>query len=469
MSARALIVSAPRSGSGKTTVALGLIGALARRGLAVRAFKAGPDYIEGVYHAAQSGAPACNLDSWAMPPPLLDAIMANAAASADMLVIEGAMGLFDGIPGAPGRSGSTADLAVRFGIAVLLVLDVSGQSQSAAATLRGFASHEPALRIAGVVLNRVGSERHARLVRDAIAALDIPVLGALPREDGLRMPERHLGLVQAGEQADLADRLHRIALASERHLDIDALIAMASDPLIAAQAGIQTGSPLEVTLGPAQGRTRGRGRTGEVSPLTPPGQCIAVAQDAAFSFVYPHIVDGWRHAGAQIMPFSPVADEAPPECCDCCWLPGGYPELHAATLAAAQRFRKKLAEFAETRAVHGECGGYMVLGQGIEDAQGTRHAMGGLLGHATSFANRKLHLGYREARLLCDSPIGGAGAIVRGHEFHYATLMDGGNDDALLELSDAEGRPLGQSGGRRGRVTGSFFHCIAPVRAACAS
>jgi cobyrinic acid a,c-diamide synthase len=454
MSARALIVSAPCSGSGKTTVALGLIGALARRCVAVRAFKAGPDYIDAGFHAAASGAPACNLDSWAMPPPILDAIMTDAAGSADMLVIEGAMGLFDGIPGAPGRSGSTADLAVRFGLPVLLVLDVSGQSQSAAATLRGFASHEPALRIAGVVLNRVGSERHARLVRDAIAALDIPVLGALRREDALRMPERHLGLVQAGEHADLADRLHRIARATELHLDVDALIAMASDP---------------ITVGPAEGRTRGRGRTGEVSPLAPPGQCIALAQDAAFSFVYPHIVDGWRHAGAQIMPFSPLADEAPPECCDCCWLPGGYPELHAATLAAAQRFRKKLAEFAETRAVHGECGGYMVLGQGIEDAQGTRHAMGGLLAHATSFAKRKLHLGYREARLLCDSPIGGAGAIVRGHEFHYATLMDGGNDDALLELSDAEGRPLGQSGGRRRRVTGSFFHCIAPVRAACAS
>jgi cobyrinic acid a,c-diamide synthase len=461
MSARALIISAPRSGSGKTTVALGLIGALARRGLAVRALKAGPDYIDAGFHAAASGAPACNLDSWAMPPALLDAIVMDTAASGDMLVIEGAMGLFDGIPGASGRSGSTADLAVRFGIPVLLVLDVSGQSQSAAATLRGFASHEPAVRIAGVVLNRVGSERHARLVRDAIAALEIPVLGALPREPALRMPERHLGLVQAGEQADLADRLHRIALASERHLTIDAIVATASHPLLHAQAG----SPLEFTLGAAEGR----GRTGEVSPLPPPGQCIALAQDAAFSFVYPHILDGWRHAGAQIMPFSPVADEAPPECCDCCWLPGGYPELHAATLAAAQRFRKKLAKFAETRAVHGECGGYMVLGQGIEDAQGTRHAMGGLLGHATSFAKRKLHLGYREARLLCDSPIGGAGAIVRGHEFHYATLMDRGNDDPLIELGDAEGRPLGQSGGRRGRVTGSFFHFIAPVRAACAS
>jgi cobyrinic acid a,c-diamide synthase len=444
MSARALIISAPRSASGKTTVALGIIGALARRGIRVRGLKSGPDYIDTAFHSAASGAPACNLDTWAMPPALLDAVMQDAAASADMLVIEGAMGLFDGIAGAPGRRGSTADLALRFGIPVLLVLDVSGQSQSAAAVVRGFASHDPSVRIGAVVLNRVGSKRHAELVRAAIAPLEVPLLGALPRDEGLHMQERHLGLVQAGEHDVLTARIDQIARACERHLDIDTMIAMASRPLIAAQAGIQTGSLLA---------------------LAPPGQCIALACDTAFSFIYPHLVQSWRRAGAQVMPFSPLADEAPPECCDCCWLPGGYPELHAPALAAAQRFRTGLAKFAQTRPVHGECGGYMVLGQGLEDAQGERHAMAGLLGHSTSFAQRKLHLGYREARLLCDSPIGEAGAIVRGHEFHYAELMDGGTDDPFVELSDGEGRALGCSGARCGRITGSFFHFMAPAQA----
>jgi cobyrinic acid a,c-diamide synthase len=437
MTARAIIVAAPRSGSGKTTVAVGLIGALARRGMAVRAFKAGPDYIDAAFLAAASGTPACNLDSWAMPPALLDAAIRQAAAAADMLVIEGAMGLFDGIPGSSGRSGSTADLAVRFDIPVLLVLDVSGQSQSAAAVVRGFVSHQPALRIAGVVLNRVGSERHTQLVRDAIAFLEVPIMGALSREDTIQIPARHLGLVQASEQSDLSTLLGRLAEASARQLDIDAILGVAAVPRSSEGAAAM--------------------------PLRPPGHCIALAQDCAFSFVYPHLVEGWRRAGAQIMPFSPLADEPPPERCDCCWLPGGYPELHASALAAARRFHAGLARFAETRRVHGECGGYMVLGQGLEDAQGNHHAMAGLLGHSTSFAARRLHLGYREARLLCDSPIGPAGAIVRGHEFHYATLNGEGGDDPLVVLNDGEGRPLGHAGSRRGLVTGSFFHFIAPT------
>ncbi len=440
MTARAIVVAAPRSGSGKTTVALGLIGALARRGMTVRALKAGPDYIDAAFHAAASGAPAHNLDSWAMAPSLLDALMQDAATNADLLVIEGAMGLFDGIPGRSGRTGSTADIAARFAIPVLLVLDVSGQAQSAAAVVRGFASHQPALRISGVVLNRVGSERHAQLVGDAIACLGVPVVGVLPREEALRMPERHLGLVQARERDNLPAQLERIVEASERYLDIEGILGMAGVPRIPGTAALV--------------------------PLPPPGQNVALARDDAFSFVYSHIVESWQRAGAHIMPFSPLADEAPPECCDCCWLPGGYPELHAGALAAARRFRAGLERFAKTRPVHGECGGYMVLGRGLEDGQGERHAMVGLLGHATSFVQRRLHLGYREARLLCDSPIGRAGAIVRGHEFHYASLVEDGADDALVELSDGEARPLGRSGARRGHVTGSFFHFIAPAETA---
>jgi cobyrinic acid a,c-diamide synthase len=438
VSGRGLIVAAPRSGSGKTVITLALLAALRRRDVTVRAAKTGPDYIDPGFHAAATGAPGRNLDSWAMPPALLDAVLAEAAGTAEILVIEGVMGLFDGVAGPPGRRGTTADLAARFGLPVLLVLDVAGQSQSAAAVVRGFATHDPAVRIAGVVLNRVGSERHQVLVRDAIAALpdSIPILGAVPRAAALALPERHLGLVQAGEHGDLALWLDRLAEMAERHLDLDAVIAGAA-PL----------TPIR--------------RQAATSALPPPGQRIALALDQAFSFVYPHILQGWRDAGAEIATFSPLADEPPPDDGDACWLPGGYPELHAGALAAASRFRAGLARFAQNRPVHGECGGYMVLGQGLTDGDGARHAMTGLLGHATSFAQRKLHLGYREARLISDSPLGPAGGVVRGHEFHYATLVSAGGDAPLADLTDAQGRSLGPSGGRRHRVTGTFFHAIA--------
>jgi cobyrinic acid a,c-diamide synthase len=437
MIARGLVVSAPRSGAGKTIVTLALLAALRRRGVAVRAAKAGPDYIDPGFHAAATGRASVNLDTWAMPSALLDALIRDAAGGADFLVIEGAMGLFDGVPGPVGRTGAAADLAARCGLPVLLVLDVSGQSQTAAAIVRGLAAHDPAVRIAGVILNRVGSERHRMLVGDAIAALGVPVLGALPRDEGLRLPERHLGLVQAGEHAELTAWLDRLADTAERRIDLDGVVASAA-----------------VLPSPAGGGK-------ENSALPPPGNRIALAADAAFTFMYPHLLDGWRQAGAEIVRFSPLADDPPPDDCDCCWLPGGYPELHAGALAAAARFRTGLARFAATRPVHGECGGYMVLGEGLTDANGARHAMTGLLGHATSFAHRRLQLGYREARLLAECPIGSARTRVRGHEFHYATLLSAADDLPLAELTDGQGRPLGPTGGRRGRATGTFFHAIA--------
>jgi cobyrinic acid a,c-diamide synthase len=437
MTARGLIVAASRSGSGKTTVALGLLAAFKRLGVAVRAAKAGPDYIDPAFHAAASGAASINLDSWAMPPDLLHALAGEAAETAELVVVEGVMGLFDGVAGPPGRTGSTADLAARLGLPVLLVLDVSGQSQTAAAVVRGLAAHDPAVRIAGVVLNRVGSARHCALVEDAIDRLGVPVLGAVPREEALVLPERHLGLVQAQEHGDLTARLDGLADMAQRRLDLHRILAIAA-PLTVAAASHR-------------------------SALPPPGQRIAVAADRAFVFFYPHLRHGWRRDGAEIVMFSPLTDEPPPNDCDACWLPGGYPELHAGVLANAPRFQEGLRRFAATRPVHGECGGYMVLGEGLEDAHGTRHAMVGLLRHATSFAARKLNLGYREARLLADGALGQAGSIIRGHEFHYATLISPGADEAFLELTDAHGQLIRGAGGRRGHVSGTFFHAIARV------
>jgi cobyrinic acid a,c-diamide synthase len=441
VTARGLIVAAPHSGAGKTTVTLALLAALKRRGVGVRAAKAGPDYIDPAFHAAVTAAASVNLDSWAMSPTLLDALAVQAADGADIFLIEGVMGLFDGAPGAagpPGCRGTTADLAAHFGLPVILVLDVARQAQSAAALVRGFAAHDSAVRVGGVILNRVASERHRALVAEAIGALGVPVLGAVPREAALALPERHLGLVQAGEHADLGTLIDRLAAMAERHFDLDGIIARAV-PLTMAAA------------------TNG---TAHAPPVPPPGQRIALAHDSAFSFVYPHLVAAWRRAGAEVLPFSPLADELPPESADSCWLPGGYPELHAETLAAARKFSENLRRFAQTRPVHGECGGYMVLGESLEDAAGKSHAMTGLLGHSTSFFKRKLHLGYRSARLLADGVLGRAGTIVRGHEFHYAVESVGG-DESFAEFFDGEGRALGKTGCRRGRVSGTFFHAIA--------
>jgi cobyrinic acid a,c-diamide synthase len=435
MTARGLLISAPRSGAGKTTVTLGILKALARRGASVRSAKAGPDYIDGAFHAAATGHSSVNLDSWAMPPMLIDALVAEAARDADIFIVEGAMGLFDGVPGIAGRSGAAADIAARLRLPVLLVLDVAAQSQSAAAVVRGFATHDPDVRIGGVVLNRVGSARHRQMIIEAIAKLGVPVFGAIPRDATIGLPERHLGLIQAGEHGELQEKLDRLGDMAETHLDLDAIVAMAT-PL--KDAAIDT-----------------------TPALPPPGQTIALASDAAFSFVYPHLLESWRGTGAEIVSFSPLADQPPPEHCTVCWLPGGYPELHAGKLASATRFRDGLIQFAATRPVHGECGGYMVLGEGLEDAGGERHAMTGLLGHSTSFHQRKLHLGYREARLLARSPIGAAGTRIRGHEFHYASLISSGADDPRVELTDAHGNGITERGGRRGHVTGTFFHAIA--------
>ena len=439
---KGLIIAAPRSGSGKTTVTLALLAAWRRRGVAVRAGKSGPDYIDPAFHAAASGRPGVNLDSWAMAPGLLDDVARRAAGACAVFVIESSMGLFDGVSGAPGRTGAAADLAARWALPVVLVLDVSGQSQSAAAVARGFMTHRAGVRVVGVIANQVASDRHLEGVADALSEAGIPLLGAMRRDAALCLPERHLGLVQAGEHADLRARLDRLADAAERHLDLDRILALAG-----AFAPPGSGPALPPPAGGAE--------------LPPPGQRIALACDAAFSFVYPHLLQGWRDAGAEIVGFSPLADAGPDPSCDACWLPGGYPELHGAALAAAGGFQRGLRAFAETRPVHGECGGYMALGASLEDAQDVTHAMAGLLGHATSFRVRRMNLGYRQARLCADGVLGRTGQVLRGHEFHYASVVTPGADAPFAVLADAAGRPIGPSGGRRGQVSGAFFHAIA--------
>lgn len=429
----ALILAAPASGSGKTTLTLGLLRALRGAGVAVAGAKAGPDYIDPAFHAAAAGRPAYNLDPWAMRSETLAALLADGNAEAALLLIEGVMGLFDG---AAGGAGSTADLAALLGLPVVLVVDVRGQAQSVAALVEGFRRHRAEVEIAGVILNRVGGPGHAALLRAALAPLGLPLLGLVPRRAELALPARHLGLVQAGEHAGLEAFLERAAAETAAAVDLAALSALARPPRLPA-------SP-------------------DPEPALPPlGRRIAVAQDAAFAFAYPHLLDAWRAGGVALSFFSPLADEAPDPAAEAVWLPGGYPELHAGTLAAAGRFRAGLQAAAVRGAlVYGECGGFMVLGESLTDAEGREHPMAGLLPLKTSFRERRLHLGYRAARVSRPGPWGGFGAALRGHEFHYATVLWQGVGEPLFQLADAAGHPLGPAGLARGSVAGSFLHLV---------
>ena len=416
-----LILSAPCSASGKTILSLGLLRALKNRGTPIRSAKSGPDYIDPCFHAAASGAECLNLDAWAMAPDTIH----HLAAGSETLIIEGAMGLFDGAP--PNGKGATADLARILGLPVILILDVSHQAQSAAAIALGFKTLDRTIHIGGLILNKVGSPRHERIVRKALKPLNIPILGSIMRQKNLQTPSRHLGLVQAAEHPDLETFLNQAADIVEKNIDIDALIALATE---------QTTPTKPATL------------------LAPPAQRISVAYDTAFAFCYPHILQGWHAQGAEVQTFSPLANEPPPPC-DLVFLPGGYPELHAGKLAANETFLNGLRD---APAIYGECGGFMTLGEGLIDKNGARHQLAGLLNLETSFAELRLHLGYRNL-----TPQGGPWKThMKAHEFHYATILKAVGKP-LFKTTDADGVKLPDMGLENGAVSGSFAHIIAPV------
>ena len=416
-----LIFAAPASGSGKTTVTLGFLRAAARQGIAIRSAKSGPDYIDPRFHAAASGQDCVNLDAWAMTPERLRHLAAHEPG--ETLLVEGAMGLFDGAP--PGGKGSSADLARILGLPVVLIIDCARMAGSVAAVAHGFATRDKDVQVAGVILNNIGSPRHEEMLRRALPRTTI--FGAVPRDSALSQPSRHLGLEQAEERPDLDHFLDAAADIMAAHLDIDALLHLA------AQHGIPPGKP---------------------APMPPPAQRIAVAQDRAFGFCYPHMLSDWRAAGAELAVFSPLNDDPVPQA-DFIFLPGGYPELHAGHIAATQNFLPTLRKAAETTPTYGECGGYMVLGDGLVDAEGTRHEMASLLRLETSFARRKLHLGYRTLCAL-RGPFPGSH---KAHEFHYASTLRA-EGEALFYAEDATGRQLGPMGLAFGSVQGSFAHII---------
>ena len=428
--ASGIILAAPASGSGKTVLCAGLLAHFSRSGVAVRAFKAGPDYIDPGYHRMASGHDCVNLDPWGMRPETLARRVAALDADADLVIGEGAMGLFDG---ARDGTGSTADLAARLEIPVVLVVDARGQGASVAALAEGFRSHRPDVAVAGVILNRVAGAAHEQILRNALDARSITVFGSVPREEALSLPSRHLGLVQACESE--GPWLEHAAAAVARSVDTDALAALAR--------------PFQA--GPAA----------PGAAIPPLGQRIAVARDTAFGFCYDALMEDWRATGAAVLPFSPLADEAPDVEADAVYLPGGYPELHAGRIAGARCFLDGLRGAAGRGAsLFGECGGYMVLGRGLIDADGHRHAMAGLLPLETSFRERRLALGYRRARLATDSPLGKAGTAYCGHEFHYCRTVSEDTDRPLFATCDAAGAPLGHAGMTAGTVSGSFIHLI---------
>lgn len=424
-----LLIAAPASGSGKTVVTLGLMRALRRRGMSLAPGKAGPDYIDPAFHAAASGASCFNFDPWAMRPAYLRAQAAQCAESGT-LVIEAMMGLFDG---AADGTGSAGDLAALLSLPVVLVVDCGRTSQSVAALVTGFSRFRSDVQIVGVILNRVGSDRHDGMLREAMAKTEVPVLGSLRSDKALSLPERHLGLVQAGEHGALEAFIENAADAVEAGVDLDRLMQLAA-------------------------KTTEASGSGPVTSLPPLGKRISVARDIAFAFSYPHLLERWRAQGAELSFFSPLADEAPAADVDAIYLPGGYPELHAGKLASAEQFRSGMVSAAERGAtIYGECGGYMVLGEGLVDAEGERHGMLGLLPLVTSYAARKRHLGYRRLRSLASDLFTGE---FTAHEFHYSTVVSEGAADRLFEAEDALGEKLGAVGLRRGSVAGSYMHLI---------
>jgi cobyrinic acid a,c-diamide synthase len=350
-------------------------------------------------------------------------LIAAASRDADILVIEGVMGLFDGPRGA--LRGSTADLAHLLQVPVLLTVDARHQGQSVAALVHGFTRYKLGLKSAGVILNRVASDRHEAILRDVLGER---VLGCLRQDDSLQWPSRHLGLVQAEENQSLEIFIERAAAAVTHETILDRILGIATQPLVESSIS---------------------------ESLPPLGQSVAIARDRAFAFAYPHLLDCWQRAGARLSFFSPLADEVPDPDAEAVFLPGGYPELHAGRLAANTRFLTGLRTARGT--VYGECGGYMVLGESLIDADGHAHAMAGLLPLTSSFASRKLTLGYRTLRPLAGTPWRGP---LNAHEFHYSTVVAEGAAGRLFEAVDAVGDPLPPMGLRRGRIMGSYAHVI---------
>ncbi|WP_229859671.1 cobyrinate a,c-diamide synthase [Streptomyces poonensis] len=427
-----LVVAAPSSGSGKTTVATGLMAAFAERGLAVSPHKVGPDYIDPGYHALATGRPGRNLDAYLCGTELLAPLFAHGAAGCDLAVVEGVMGLFDGAAG-QGELASTAQVAKALRAPVVLVVDASSQSRSVAALVHGFASFDPEVRIGGVILNKVASDRHEELLREALDESGVAVLGVLRRDGQVRTPSRHLGLVPVAERhADAVESVRALADRVRAGCDLDALLALA-----------RTAPPLDT----APWEPELAAMTGNHRPV------VAVASGPAFTFSYAEHGELLTAAGAEVVPFDPLRDEKLPEDTRGLVVGGGFPEVYAPELSANEPLREQIAALARSGApVAAECAGLLYLARSLD-----RRPMCGVL-DADARMSERLTLGYREAVAVSDSALAAAGTRVRGHEFHRTVLEPGAGSPPAWGLTRPVRRAEGFLGGVDGSVHASYLH-----------
>lgn len=429
-----LIIAGTHSGAGKTSVTLGLIGALRRRGLAVQPFKVGPDFNDSSYLTAAAWRPSRNLDTWMLPKATVLELFVRGSDGADLAIVEGVMGLYDGYRGGSDE-GSTAEVATLLHAPVILVVDVSGSVRSAAATALGFVAFDPAVTIAGVIADRVGGARHLGWLRDALAGAGIPLLGALPWDDRLALPERHLGLIPATER-DHTAALAALADAAAAHIDLDAItrIARQAPPVVVPG---QTAFPV-------------------MTP--PPSVSIGVAQDQAFSFYYQDGLDLLASRGAALVPFSPLHDARLPQI-DGLYLGGGYPEVYAAELAANAPMRRQIAgAVADGMPVYAECGGMMYLARELIDAQGGEHAMAGVLPVTVAMDRGPAAIGYVTLTAEADTLLLRSGEVVRGHEFHASTVSPHESLPLAFAVDEGRGMVDGRDGLMMGSVLASYTH-----------
>ncbi|MFP4158696.1 MAG: cobyrinate a,c-diamide synthase [Desulfobacterales bacterium] len=432
---KGLVVAAPASGSGKTTVALGLLAALTKRGINTAAFKIGPDFIDPGLHAGITGRPGRNLDGWMLERSVNLEIFAQAAFGADMAVVEGVMGLYDGFSGAS-EAGSTAQMSKWLGLPVLLVVDAGSMARSFAALVKGFSEFDPDIEICGVVANNAASPGHLQYLKEAMQELpEIPLLGGIPRNAQASIPERHLGLFTAEDRVMTDERINALASIVSENIDLDRLIDLL-DRVPVKQAA---------------------------RPAPPePSVRVAVAKDAAFCFYYEDNLEVLRENGCEIVFFSPVNDQKPPDNIHGLYLGGGYPELYARELSKNHFMRKSIHEIcASGMPVYAECGGFMYLCRSLEDTAGNIFDMAGVYSFETCMQKRLSSLGYREIRLAENTPLGPAGRVIRGHEFHYSHLKDPDAEKTakdVYEASDRKGAGRNASGWLAGRCLGSYVH-----------
>jgi cobyrinic acid a,c-diamide synthase len=448
---RAFLIAAPQSGSGKTTVALAVMAAFRRRGMVVAPFKCGPDFIDPGYHCLAAGRPSVNLDGWMCPESFVADTFRLHAAGADVAVVEGVMGLFDGIGSAP-MEGSSAQVAAVCGLPVVLVVNARGMSASAAALVKGFAGYDERVRVAGVIFNNVGSDSHGELLRQSLATAlpELTVFGCIFRDDSLGIPSRHLGLVTVEDNPLAPDYLERLADLVENNLDLAGL----------AEIQIPPGSPF-IKGGTSRDASMGfsppfvKGGVGGISPVR-----VAVARDAAFCFVYEDNLRLLREAGAEVVTFSPLDDARLPADIHGIYLPGGYPELYAGPLAANSAMKAAVRNAVEAgMPVYAECGGFIYLTRGMEGGAGVPVAdfVGIFPVRARMLPNRKA-LGYRQVEFGAFYGETAAGGSARGHEFHYSEIGTMPDHMERCYRVSRQGIELGSEGYRYRNCLASYIH-----------